>query len=243
MEREQFQVFATRLRDLQDAGKETVAKLLEKAAAEGIDPAGLRRFVAWKRQDAERRAQQEAIDQQCRYLAGERDKPATLPIGCELAQAVNCFAKKMTVRQVAEALHVSVGKAQKLRNYARMFDVHVHSNVNAEPDHDPDTGEIIEDKEADVSGAHAGEPSEPSDPAEAERIPATVNPDPPPAANGPDTRDGREQQSGTRFTNGDCAKEISTKPNDDGPFEYDPRAEEIDTTLPPFLDQRKPVAA
>ncbi len=158
---DQFKALAAQLRDLQDATKESLATFNEKVAGQGIDPAGLRRFVSWKRQDEQKRAQREAIDQQCRYLAGERDTPAELPIGCELARALNCFRRNMTVRQVAEELGVSTGKAGKLRELARMFDVHVHARVDKPrrqkldvisppetatlptiPPHDPETGVI-----------------------------------------------------------------------------------------------------
>lgn len=138
-----FKTLAAQLRDLQDASKAQIAGVLARAEEAGLDPAGLRRFVSWKRKDEAKRAQQEAIDQQCRYLAGERDTPAQLPIGCELAQALNLYRRGLTVRQVAEELHVSTGKAGKLKQLSRMFDVHVHAAVD-KPAHDPETGEITE---------------------------------------------------------------------------------------------------
>lgn len=139
-----FKTLAAQLRAIQDGSKQQIEKLAERAEAAGFDPAGLRRFVAWKRKDEAKRAQQEAIDQQCRYLAGERETPAQLPIGCELAQALNLYRRGLTVRQVAEELHVSTGKAGKLKQLSRMFIVHVHATVDKTPDHDPDTGEITE---------------------------------------------------------------------------------------------------
>lgn len=147
-EREQFNLLAAELRNRQDAHKERIGGLMERALGAGIDPAGLRRFVAWKRQDEEKRAQREAIDHQCRFLAGEVDAPATLPIGCELARALNCYRRKLTVRQAAEELSVSTGKAGNLYKLARMFDVHVHVHVGVDkpaaalPPHDPATGEV-----------------------------------------------------------------------------------------------------
>jgi hypothetical protein len=160
IDREQFKALATQFRDLQDSNKENVSKFLENVEAKGIDRGGLRRFVAWKRQNSEKRAQQEAIDQQCLYLAGERDTPAQLPIGCELYRALHCFRRNMTVLQAAQELGVSNGKAGKLRQLARMFDTSIHTKVDgrrkpkldvisppevgALPAHDPATGEIIE---------------------------------------------------------------------------------------------------
>jgi uncharacterized protein (UPF0335 family) len=145
-----FKTLAAQLRDLQDATKAQIAGVMARAEEAGLDPAGLRRFVSWKRKNEEKRAQQEAIDQQCRYLAGERETPAQLPIGCELAQALNLYRRGLTVRQVAEELHVSVGKAGKLRQLSRMFAVHVHATVNTP--HDPATGEVNEG-----NSAHEGE--------------------------------------------------------------------------------------
>jgi len=160
IERNHFKAIALHIRNLQDTHKDNIEKVLEHADDAGIDRAGLRRFVSWKRKDPEKRAQNEAIDQQCQYLAGERDTPAVLPVGCELAQAINCFRRNMTVREVAEELRISTGKAGKLRQLARMFDVgvHVHDDVDSDrrldvitppevaalPAHDPDTGEVQE---------------------------------------------------------------------------------------------------
>jgi uncharacterized protein (UPF0335 family) len=147
-----FKTLAAQLRDLQDATKAQIAGVMARAEEAGLDPAGLRRFVSWKRKNEEKRAQQEAIDQQCRYLAGERDTPAQLPIGCELAQALNLYRRDLTVRQVAEEMRISVGKAGKLRQLSRMFAVHVHATVDKIPSHDPDTGEVNEG-----NSAHEGE--------------------------------------------------------------------------------------
>jgi uncharacterized protein (UPF0335 family) len=170
IDREQFKALATQFRDLQDANKENVSKFLENVEAKGIDRGGLRRFVAWKRKDSEKRAQQEAIDQQCLYLAGERDTPADLPIGCELYRALHCFRRNMTVLQAAEELGVSNGKAGKLRQLARMFDTSIHTKVDgcrkpkldvitppevaALPAHDAD-GVVIESPAAKASDAES----------------------------------------------------------------------------------------
>lgn len=145
-DREEFKALAGELRDLQDATKGKTATIMERALGAGFDPAGVRRFVAWKRQDEGKRAQREAIDHQCRYLAGEVDTPAVLPIGCELAQALNCYRRKLTVRQASDELSISTGKAGNLYKLARMFDVHVHISVDkaaaALPPHDPVTGAV-----------------------------------------------------------------------------------------------------
>lgn len=154
---EDFKTLAAQLRDLQDATKAQIAGVMARAEDAGLDPAGLRRFVSWKRKDEGKRAQQEAIDQQCRYLAGERDTPAQLPIGCELAQALNLYRRGLTVRQVSEELRVSTGKAGKLKQLSRMFDVHVHATVDKLTPHDPDTGEITETApDVPVEGAAIG---------------------------------------------------------------------------------------
>lgn len=163
LDRESFSALAVELREMQDAKKDQMALFMERAAGAGVDPAGLRRFVARKRQDEAKRAQREAIDQQCLYLAGEREMPAELPIGCELAQALNCYRRGMTVRQVAEELKVSTGKAGKLRELARMFDVHVHARVDKRkatlPEHDVATGEITETADQSVApGESEGTP-------------------------------------------------------------------------------------
>jgi uncharacterized protein (UPF0335 family) len=157
IDREQFQALAGELRDLQDATKGKTTSIMERALGAGFDPAGIRRFVAWKRQDQEKRAQREAIDHQCRYLAGEVETPAVLPIGCELYRALHLYRRKMTVRQVADEMKISTGKAGNLYKLARMFGVHVHDNVDspkvdmitppaaaALPAHDPATGEVLE---------------------------------------------------------------------------------------------------
>jgi hypothetical protein len=170
IDREQFKALAAQFRDLQDANKDNVDKFLERVGGHGIDRAGFRRYVARKRQNSEKRAQQEAIDQQCLYLAGERDTPAQLPIGCELARALNCFRRNMTVLQAAEELGVSNGKAGKLRQLARMFDTSIHTKVDgrrkpkldvitppevaALPAHDAD-GVVIESPAAKASDAES----------------------------------------------------------------------------------------
>lgn len=179
-----FKALAAQLRDLQDATKAQIAGVMARAEEAGLDPAGLRRFVSWKRKNEEKRAQQEAIDQQCRYLAGERDAPAQLPIGCELAVALNLYRRNMTVRQVAEEMNVSVGKAGKLRQMSRMFAVHVHATVDSRPPHDPATGEITEPycSETEVyiekftSAASHGRADDASVTPPADVVPPTANP-------------------------------------------------------------------
>lgn len=194
VDRDQFKALAAEWQELQAANKDKVDVFMERVGAAGLDPAGLRRFVSWKKQDQEKRAQREAVDQQCRYLAGERDTPAALPIGCELARALNCYRRNMTVRQTAVELGVSHGKAGKLRDLARMFDVHVHARVDKRrkdklevisppeaatlPAHDPSTGEVFESTAGPDQGA-AGSSPPPDDAPQADRqeppaLPASV---------------------------------------------------------------------
>lgn len=148
-----------RLTNLADAYKEDVAGVIEEAKRAEIEPAALRRLVGWKRMDATKRAEREAIDDQYRFLAGELPTPATLPPNGELATAVRMFGEGMTVRQVAEAMEIAVGKAHKLKTQAAAFmdSVHVHVNVNTPkmpemvagdlgewlPPHDTEIGEIL----------------------------------------------------------------------------------------------------
>jgi uncharacterized protein (UPF0335 family) len=122
---------ADRLANLKEAYKADCDAVMEDAEAAEVDKPGLRRLVSWRGKDAAKRAEQEAIDDQYRFLAGDRPTPATLPPDCELARAIALYAANQTVRQVAETLDVSVGKAQKLRTLAKAFDVHFPVNVNA----------------------------------------------------------------------------------------------------------------
>lgn len=121
---------ADRLANLKEAYKADCDAVMEDAEAAEVDKPGLRRLVSWRGRDAAKRAEQEAIDDQYRFLAGDRPTPAELPPDCELAKAIALYRADNTVRQVAETLDVSVGKAQKLRTLAKAFDVHFPVNVN-----------------------------------------------------------------------------------------------------------------
>lgn len=149
---------ADRLANLSEVYKGDVAVVMEDAKSAEVDTAALRRYVSWSGKDAVKRAEQEAIDHQYRFLAGEVDEPATLPAEGLLCQAIRLYADKLTVRQVAKVLEVSVGKAQQLKTLAVAFagsvHVHVHVNVNTAremtaddlgewlPAHDAETGEL-----------------------------------------------------------------------------------------------------
>jgi uncharacterized protein (UPF0335 family) len=149
-----------RLANLHDTYKADVEGVIEDAKKVEVEPAALRRLVSWKRVPSVKRAEREAIDDQYRFLAGELPTPATLPPDSELATAVRLFNDDMSVRQVAEEMEISVGKAHKLKTQAAAFkgSVHVQMNMNTPkvremvaddigqwlPPHDHNTGEIIE---------------------------------------------------------------------------------------------------
>lgn len=134
--------FADRLRNLREDFKEDVQSLMNDAGEANIEGPALRRLVSWLAQDHAKRAEKEAIDEQYRFLAGERATPATPPAGSMLALAIDLYRNEATVRTVAETLDVSVGKAASLRSQAAAFLVHVHENVNTPkiPLHNPETG-------------------------------------------------------------------------------------------------------
>ena len=115
---------AERLIRLSDGYRDDVAVVVEEAWQAQVDPAALRRLVAWMRLDAVQRAEREALDDQYRFLAGELSQPAELPIEGELANAVRLYGMHKSVREVAAELKVSVGKAHKLRTQAAAFTVH-----------------------------------------------------------------------------------------------------------------------
>lgn len=134
--------FAERIVSLAEAHKEDMATIVDQAKAADLDTSALKRLASWKRKDATKRAESEAIDHQYRFLAGEVPEPATLPPDCELATAIRLFREGMTVRDVAKEMEIAVGKAHKLKTQAAAFSgVHVHLNVNA----DPETGELPRD--------------------------------------------------------------------------------------------------
>lgn len=148
-----------RLANLHDAYKADVEGVIEDAKKVEVEPAALRRLVSWKRIPSVKRAEREAIDDQYRFLAGELPTPAVLPPDSELATAVRLFNEDKSVRQVAEEMEISVGKAHKLKTQAAAFkdSVHVQMNMNTPkgrpmeagdlgewlPPHDPTTGEIL----------------------------------------------------------------------------------------------------
>lgn len=147
-----------RLVNLAETYKADRASVMDDAKEFEVDTAALQRLASWKRTDATKRAEKEALDEQYRFLAGELPGPATLPADGELATAVRLFGEKMTVRQVAEEMGIAVGKAHRLKTQAAAFAVHVNMNVNKTnhrdmiaddighwlPPHDAETGEIHE---------------------------------------------------------------------------------------------------
>ena len=162
---------ADRLTTLADAYKADVDAVIEDAKRAEVDTSALRRLVSWQRKDATKRTEQEAIDHQYRFLAGELDEPAALPAEGELAEAARHYADKLTVRQVAGVMKVSVGKAQKLKTLAALFTVHAEMNVNTSP-HDPKTGEIPQPSHA-TANAGGGDDTglvTQSEPAEVARV-------------------------------------------------------------------------
>ena len=120
---------AERLTRLSDGYRDDVAVVVEEARQAQVDPAALRRLVAWMRLDAVQRAEREALDDQYRFLAGELSQPAELPIEGELANAARLYGMHKSVREVAAELKVSVGKAHKLRMQAAAFTVHQSVNT------------------------------------------------------------------------------------------------------------------
>lgn len=95
------------------------------AEAEGVgyDKAALRRIVAWRALDAGEQDAREYLDD-C-YLAALEGRhpnlPADGPRDPELAKAVALFRDGKTVRDVKEALKISLGKAAKLHARAKPF--------------------------------------------------------------------------------------------------------------------------
>jgi hypothetical protein len=132
--RHKVALFADRLRRLHDAYKADVESVMEDVKKAEIDPAGLRRLVSWMRQDTAARVQKELIDEQYRFLAGEVAEAPPEPTEGELATAIAMLRDKASVRQIADELKVSVGKAHKLKVLATAFIVHQTVNtVNTQP--------------------------------------------------------------------------------------------------------------
>lgn len=130
--RHSIAAFAERLAILANAYKDDVAVVINDAKEADVDPSALRRLVAWMRLDAVTRAERDALDDQYRFLAGEIAEPAALPTEGVLAQAVMLYGDGLTVRQVADTLKISVGKAHKLKTQAAAFTVHLNVNMNGE---------------------------------------------------------------------------------------------------------------
>lgn len=135
--------FADRLRNLRDGFKDDVQTLMSDAGEANIEGPALRRLVSWMAQDHVKRAEKDAIDEQYRFLAGERATPATPPAGSMLSLAIDLYRNEATVRTVAETLQVSVGKAASLRSQAAAFIVHVHENVNTPKARQMEAGEEL----------------------------------------------------------------------------------------------------
>jgi uncharacterized protein (UPF0335 family) len=127
--RHKVAVFADRLQRVIDNSKADVEAVLEDAKKADIDTSALRRLVSWKRKDRTKREDQEAIDEQYRFLAGERPTPAQPPTDGELSVAIRLYGEKKTVREVADELKISVGKAHKLKSMAALFTVHAEMNT------------------------------------------------------------------------------------------------------------------
>src|SRR5262249_23556764 len=110
---------------------ERVAVIKEAKQAD-LDPNALRRLASRMRVDPAKMAEREALDHQYRFLAGELPGPAALPKGTRLGRVVEMLRdnEKTTVRQIAEAVSVSVGTAHTLRRQATAFNVQSDLNMN-----------------------------------------------------------------------------------------------------------------
>jgi len=146
--------FAERVRTLRAAFKEDMKTLREQIAESDLDPAAVVRLAAWMDKDETARVEQEAIDEQYRFLAGVLPEPAELPEDGQIAKAAALYADGMTVRAVAKEMGVSTGKAHKLKVLAAAFkDVHRAVNVNVNTHGaDPETGELPREMTADDLG-------------------------------------------------------------------------------------------
>lgn len=152
--------FAERLNALAEAYRADIATVVDQAKAADVDGPALKRLASWMRKDELARQEQEAVDDQYRFLAGLLPTPAELPAEGELATAAALFADKMTIRAVAKEMGLSVGKVHQLKIKAAAFNVHSGVNMN-KPAHDPATSEVIEDTvkvPASDSETHADEP-------------------------------------------------------------------------------------
>lgn len=129
--RHKVALFADRLRRVHEAYQADVDSIMQDAKQHDVDPSGLRRLVSWMRQDAAKRLEKELLDEQYRFLAGEIAEAPPEPTEGELAVAIGMVRSKATVRQIADELKVSVGKAHKLKVLATAFIVHRSVNSDA----------------------------------------------------------------------------------------------------------------
>lgn len=127
--RHKVALFADRLRRVHETYQADVEAIMEDAKKHEVDPAGLRRLVSWMRQDTAKRLEKELIDEQYRFLAGEVPEAPAEPTEGELAVAIKMLRDKASVRQIADELKVSVGKAHKLKVLATAFIVHPSVNT------------------------------------------------------------------------------------------------------------------
>lgn len=132
--RHKVALFSDRLKRVAEAYKADVDSIMEDVKKAEVDPAAVRRLASWKRKDPTKRLEQEIIDEQYRFLAGEIPDPPEPPTDGELGVAIAMFREKATVRQVADELKISVGKAHKLKVLASAFIVQQEMNtVNETP--------------------------------------------------------------------------------------------------------------
>lgn len=173
--------FAERVLSIRAIAKADMDTLRQQIIEADLDPAAVARLATWLEKDEAKRAEQDAIDEQYRFLAGLLPEPAELPEESQIAKAAALYADKLTVRAVAKEMGVSVGRAHKLKILAAAFTVHERVNVN-KPAHDPDTGEITENGATSdtVPGDDARTP-EPSRSAEVVSTPIDDGLDIPPA--------------------------------------------------------------
>ena len=104
MTKEELSKFADRLAKLAADHTAALAQLLDEAKLADIEPAALRRLVAWSRKDEVARLEQQAVDEQYRHIVGLRANPAALPSGGRLAAAAALYGEGLTVRDVARKL-------------------------------------------------------------------------------------------------------------------------------------------
>jgi hypothetical protein len=99
--------------------KVAVAALRDEAKEANIDPAALGRLVTYMRKDEQARLDQQAVDDQYRFLAGLRSAAAEIPPGGQLAMAAALYAKDMKVRAVADKMGISGVQCSAAREHER----------------------------------------------------------------------------------------------------------------------------